>query len=184
MRPQVKAGVWIGATFVVGTAFGMVLNGALSDRSSRAATVAAQPNDAGGVPPNGDRAMRANGGDPRGPARFVAQMERVVQPHDETQRNQLRPFFEATDRANRASVDGARRSMAAALDSLRAAINPLLDDSQRQRLAQFGGPPPGEATPGLGGRGMPPGGMPPDGRGRGRGRGRGGAGRPEGPPPK
>ena len=37
MRPQVKAAVWVGATFAVGTAFGMVLNGALAERAFRTA---------------------------------------------------------------------------------------------------------------------------------------------------
>lgn len=168
MRPQIKAAVWIGVTFAAGTAFGMVLNGALSNRASVAVPPAIQPGGPPRAPLNGDR--------PRGPAGFVAEMERVIQPHDEVQRNQLRPFLEATDRSNRAIVDRARSSMAAALDSLRTAIGPLLDGPQRQRLAEFGGPPKGEAAPGMDGRGMPP-----DGRGREMGRGSGGL--PGGPPP-
>ena len=167
MRPQVKAGLWIGATFVVGTAFGMLLNGALAERVSQTAAVAA--------PPDGDRPPPARPEDSRSPARFVAEMERLIQPRDEAQRNQLRPFFEATDRSNRAIVDGARTSMAAALDSLRSAISPLLDSAQRQRLAEFGGPPEGQSAPGMGRRGPPPGG-----RGRGMGRGANGM---RGPPP-
>lgn len=154
MRAQLKAALWIGATFAVGTAFGMVLNGALAERASRVANVMPHLND--------ERMPRGRGDEPRGPAAFVAQMEQLIQPHDDAQRYRLRPFFEATDRSNRAIVDGARTSMAAALDSLRLAIGPLLDPAQRQRLTRFGGPPQGQSAPGVGRPGPPPGG-----RGRG-----------------
>ncbi|MEP6834112.1 MAG: hypothetical protein ABJB74_11990 [Gemmatimonas sp.] len=152
MRPQMKAIFWIGATFVAGTGFGMVLNGALAARAAQNADMAHQPGGAGPTPGNGEQ--------PTGPAGFVGTMDRVIQPRDEVQRKQLRPYFESTDRSNRAIVDGARLSMSAALDSLRVAINPLLDEAQRQRLAQFSGPPRGESAPGMGGRGMSPDGPP------------------------
>ncbi|MEO7998846.1 MAG: hypothetical protein ABI852_15455 [Gemmatimonadaceae bacterium] len=157
MRQQIKAGLWIAATFAVGAAFGMVLNGALSK------------------PPVAGRPPARAEGEPR-PMSFVDEMERVIQPRDQAQRDQLRAYLEKTDNANRAIVDGARASMSAALDSLRVAVAPMLDDAQRQRLAEFGGPPKGEGVPGMGRRGPP-------GLGGGRGRGRGPDGR-GGPPPR
>lgn len=172
MRPQAKAAAWIAATFVVGTAFGMVLNGALSKQSVAPAPIARPQGEQG--PPMG----------------FVDEMERLIQPHDDNQREQLRPFLERTDNANRTIVDGARIAMRAALDSLRANVAPLLDDQQRQRLADFGGPPEGRGAPGMRGGGPPglDGGR--GGRGRGgrgepgfEGRGPGGRGQDAPPPP-
>lgn len=152
METQMKASLWLVATFAVGTVFGMTLNGVMS-------TSTPSPRRAESPP-------RADG--PRG---FVAEMERMIQPHDETQRAQLLPHLEQTDRSNRAIVDGARASMAAVLDSLRIAVAPLLDSAQNRRLAEFG-PKNGDHPPGLGGRpgppdfdgrgGPPPGGPPPD----------------------
>jgi len=146
MQTQFKAGLWLVATFAIGAVFGMVLNGALSNRA---------------VP---------DAAPPAGPAGFVAEMERLIQPRDNQQREQLRPLLERTDATNRAIVDGARVSMAAALDSLRVAAAPLLDSAQARRLSEFSGPRNGARPPGMGGRRRPPpgmdgrGGRPPDGR--------------------
>lgn len=154
MRIEVKAWAAILGTLIVGVAIGMLLSGTLERRRH-------------------DRveSMRRPGG-------FVEEMERVIQPRDAAQRDSLRPYLEATDQHNRAIVDGARGSMRAELDSMRARVDNLLDDKQKARLADFaqrgpqqgpgrGGPPP------FGGHRGPPGG-PPD-----------GAGPPglEGPPP-
>lgn len=146
MQTQWKAGLWLVATFAVGTVFGMVLNGALARPGVRP------------IPPAGVSAG------------FVAEMERLIEPRDNQQRELLRPLLQHTDESNRAIVDGARIAMAAALDSLRIATAPLLDSAQRRRLAEFSGPPDGERAPGLGGRrGSPPkfdgrAGPPPNGR--------------------
>lgn len=152
METQMKAGLWLVATFAVGTVFGMTVNGIMSTPSRNRPRAESPP------PKDGARG-------------FVAEMERLLEPRDETQRAQLRPFLEQTDRTNRAIVDGARLSMAEALDSLRTAIAPLLDSAQNRRLAEFG-PKNGEHPPGLGGRpgprdfdgrGAPPPGGPPSG---------------------
>ncbi|MEP6765070.1 MAG: hypothetical protein ABJB66_12195 [Gemmatimonadaceae bacterium] len=158
MRPQLRAALWLSATFVVGIALGMVLNGFLAHRGDRPAP-----------PPNGQLG-------------FVAEMERAIQPHDDAQRNQLHPFLTAADSMNRSIVDGARQSMGAAMDSLRARIGPLLDDEQRKRIAEIGAPMRGGGRDDDG-RGNPPGLG--GGRGRGGRGGRGGPGGPrgEGPPP-
>ena len=146
MRPQTRAALWLAATLLVGVMLGMLLNGALFKR------------DGQGPRPNA------------GPQGFIAEMERVIQPRDDAQRAQLRPFLLVTDSLNRLIVDDARQSMRASMDSMRKAIAPLLDSAQRQRLAEMGMPnnrgrsdEPGSA-PGLefGGRGGPPNGPPPD----------------------
>ena len=150
MRPQLRAALWLSATLLVGVLLGMVLNGALLQRRDRAAH------------PDG------------GPQGFVAQMERVIQPHDDAQRNQLRPYLLHTDSLNRSTVDGARQSMNASMDSLRKSIAPLLNDEQRQRMVDAGGPNGGRGG-GDEGRGSPPG-LEFGGRGRG--------GPPNGEPPR
>jgi hypothetical protein len=107
----------------------------------------------------------------RRPGGFVEEMERVIQPRDAAQRDSLRPYLEATDQHNRAIVDGARGSMRAELDSMRARVDKLLDDKQRARLADFAqrGPQRGPGRPGQrpfgGPRGGPPDGPPPEGAG-------------------
>ena len=133
--------------------FGMFLNGALAqrrDHGSRPAT---------------------------GPAGFIAEMERAIQPRDQTQRDSLRPYFTQRDSANRAIVDGARHSMEIGMDSLRRAIAPMLDDAQRRRLSEMGAP--------NGGRGRGDSGRGPPGLEYERG-GRGRNGEPSrgGPPPR
>ena len=138
MRIEVKAWAAILGTLIVGVAIGMLLSGTLERRRhDRVET------------------MRRPGG-------FVEEMERLIQPRDAAQRDSLRPYLEETDQHNRAIVEGARGSMRAELDSLRARVDKLLDDGQKARLADFAkrGPPQGPGRPG--GRRGPPNG-PPDG---------------------
>ena len=152
MRIELKAWAAIVGTLIVGVALGMLMSGALERRRhDRVET------------------MRRAGG-------FVEEMERVIQPRDAAQRDSLRPYLEATDQHNRAIVEGARGSMRAELDSMRARVEPLLDDGQKARLAEFAerGPQQGPGRPG-GRRGPasgPPEGGPP-----------GLEGRPPPPPP-
>lgn len=155
MNASYKAVLWIALTYVTGIASGMVLNGALATK-------------------------RADAMRPPGPNGFVEQMERAIEPRDNAQRKQLRPYLEAADERNRAIVDGARREMGAVMDSLRTSVGPLLDDRQRERMVNAGRMPEG----GRGGRGAPPGleGDGPPGRG-GRADGPPGGPRRGGPPP-
>jgi hypothetical protein len=138
MRIELKAWAAILGTLIVGVAIGMLLSGTLERRRHERVD-----------------SMRRPGG-------FVEEMERVIQPRDAAQRDSLRPYLEATDQHNRAIVDGARGSMRAELDSMRAHIDKLLDDGQKSRLADFvergprqgpGRPdgPPGAGPPGLDG---------------------------------
>ena len=113
MRIELKAWAAIVGTLIVGVAVGLLLSGALERRRHERVET-----------------MRRRGG-------FVEEMERVIQPRDAAQRDSLRPYLEAADQHNRAIVDGARGSMRAELDSMRARVDKLLDDGQKERLADF-----------------------------------------------
>ena len=149
MRIELKAWAAIVGTLIVGVALGMLLSGALERRRHERAET-----------------MRRPGG-------FVEEMERVIHPRDAAQRDSLRPYLEEADQHNRAIVEGARGSMRAELDSMRARVDKLLDDGQKGRLADFAqrGPQQGPGRP-QGRRGPPDGPL-------------GGAGPPglDGPPP-
>ena len=131
MKIDLKAWLALMATLAIGVVLGLLLNGALNRR----------------------RMMEIDR--MRGPGGFVAEMERLIVPHDSVQRNQLRPYFEATDRRNREIVDGARGEMRAELDSLRARIAPFIDKDQADRLEGFARRGPRDdrrhGPPGLGG---------------------------------
>lgn len=113
MRIEVKAWAAIVGTLIVGAALGMLMSGALERRRHERVETMRQP-----------------GG-------FVEEMERVIQPRDAAQRDSLRPYLQTTDQHNRAIVDGARGSMRAEIDSMRAKVDKLLDDKQKARLADF-----------------------------------------------
>jgi uncharacterized membrane protein len=140
MRIEVKAWAAILGTLIVGMALGMLLSGTLERRRHERVET-----------------MRRPGG-------FVEEMERVIQPRDAAQRDSLRPYLEATDQHNREIVEGARGSMRAELDSMRAKVDKLLDEGQKARLADFvqRGPQPGHGRPGEQQFRGPP---PPDGAG-------------------
>jgi len=171
MRLDAKAALILVLTFALGAVVGAFGAGSLAQRR--------QLLEKGGAPggPLGAEGRDGRGGGPgegRGrPAGFVDLMEGTLQPRDSAQRAALRPLLEATDRRNRAAVDGARASMRAAMDTLRAQAAPLLDRAQLARLDEFVARQPrdGRGPPGLGGR---------EGRGRPGGRGPDGRG---GPPP-
>ena len=121
MNPSVRAWLLLGVTLLLGICLGVLGGGALQER----------------------RVARVN--DIRRPGGFTEHVQAVIQP-SEAQWAKIRPLVEATALQNagmRRMHDSAMRS---ALDSLRAAINPILDDRQRERLARFvpgrpGGPP-------------------------------------------
>jgi len=124
MRPTLKAGLLLGATFVLGAALGAVLQGGLSHRRQ-------------------DELARV-----RGPGGFVAEMDRVIHPRDDQQASAIRPALVRTDARNRRIVDGAQHAMRATLDSMRVELAPLLDADQQQRLDDFARRPPRAPLPG------------------------------------
>ena len=68
------------------------------------------------------------------PALFTAGIRRAIGPVDETRREQIAEVLRRIDgrmRTNRIARDGQRRAQ---LDSMRAALHPLLTDDQRRRL--------------------------------------------------
>ena len=88
-------------------------------------------------------------------------MEDLLGLRDSAQRAAVEPLLIAADRRNRAIVDGARTSMRAAMDSLRAPLAAHLDRDQLARFDDFvrRQPTDGRGPPGLGGpggRGDPP----------------------------
>src|SRR5215212_8410813 len=113
MRIDLKAWAAIVATLVLGIVIGLLLNGTLARRRMHEV-----------------ERMRRPGG-------FVEEVMRVIEPRDSVQQAKLRPFLEATDNRNRQIVDGARATMRAELDSLRARVAGILDEDQQKRLADF-----------------------------------------------
>jgi uncharacterized membrane-anchored protein YhcB (DUF1043 family) len=159
MKPETKSALALVAALLIGVVIGALGNGAL----------AAQ------------RRHRID--EMRRPPGFVARMEEVIRPRDQKQRDELRPFLEATAERNQQIIRGAGAQLHARLDSMRAQLAPHLDAEQRRRLDEFartaanpmrppppgrpgpGGPPPRDGRP-------PPEGPPPEG------------GPPDGPPPE
>jgi hypothetical protein len=108
----------------------------------------------------------------RRPPGFVAHMEEVIQPHSDAQRDSIRVVLERVARNNNQAIRDLNTNLRAGLDSMRTALAPMLDASQRDRLAEEidrmpevgrggrgrGGPPP--FGPGGRARGGPPGGPP------------------------
>ena len=102
----------------------------------------------------------------RRPQGFVEHVESVIQPHSDAQRDSIRPILEAVARNNQQAIRDVNTRLRAALDSMKTALAPMLDESQRDRLARevehMPDPfrPGGRGRGGRGGRGGPP----PDGR--------------------
>jgi hypothetical protein len=110
----------------------------------------------------------------RRPPGFVDHLESVIQPHSSAQRDSIRPILDSIARSNQATVRDVNVRLRAALDSMKTRLAPLLDESQRDRLAREVEHMPDPFRPGGRGRGGPP---------FGRGDGRRGDGRRGGPPP-
>ncbi|MES3034797.1 MAG: hypothetical protein V4813_12435 [Gemmatimonadota bacterium] len=127
MSNSVRAWLLLVVTLCLGIAIGVLGGGALQDR----------------------RMARVN--DARRPGGFVEHVQRVIRPTSDEQWARIRPLVEAADRANgerrRAHDDAMRFS----LDSLKAQLDPLLDEAQRERLARFA--PNRRGQPPYGGRG-------------------------------
>lgn len=131
MSNSVRAWVLLVVTLCLGIAIGLLGGGALQER----------------------RMSRVN--NLRRPGGFVEHVRRVIRPTSDSQWNAIKPLIEATAEQNA----GMRRlhdsAMRAALDSLKARLDPMLDAAQRERFARFapgrGEGPSGRFRPGRGG---------------------------------
>ena len=114
------------------------------------------------------RSRRPPPDDGRPPPGFAAHMEDVIQPRPDQVRA-LRVILDSTALSNQRVIDSARGRLHLALDSLRLRLAPMLDDAQRDRLAQMSRlpdpfrPPRRRGDGPRDGRGGPPGGGPPGG---------------------
>lgn len=101
----------------------------------------------------------------RRPPGFVAHMEEVIRPHDSAQRAKVDSVLVLTAAHNDSILRRANAQLRAALDSMRAHLDPILSADQRDRLEQTASlaPPPRPAGEGRGppGGGSPRGGPPP-----------------------
>lgn len=127
MSPSVRAWLLLGVTLLLGVCLGVLGGGALQER----------------------RMARVN--DIRRPGGFVEHVQRVIQPTSDSQWAKIRPLVEAAAMRNANMRRIHDSAMRAALDSLRAELNPILDERQRERLARFvpgrpGGPPGGRGV--------------------------------------
>ena len=124
-----------------------------------------------------DRMRRERLGALGRPMGFAGHMEEVISPRDPAQGDQVRPIIARAAERNQRIIREANASLRGSVDSMKAELLPLLDDTQRRRLEDATrGLPPFGIPGGRGGRGGPPGGPP-------GGPGRGGRGGPDGPPP-
>ncbi len=93
----------------------------------------------------------------RRPPRFVAHLERVLEPAPD-QATQVRAILESTATRNRAIIDAAHAALRTELDSMKVRLGPVLTDAQNQRLERqeplpdpFRPPPPRDGPPPRGG---------------------------------
>ena len=113
MSNSVRAWLLLVVTLLLGIAIGVLSGGALQDR----------------------RLARVN--DMRRPGGFTEHVHDVIEPTSDSQWARIRPIVEAAALQNAGMRRMHDSAMRATLDSLRAHINPLLDDRQRERLARF-----------------------------------------------
>lgn len=143
MRLETKSAVILLVTFLLGGLVGVLGAGALAQkRVSRIAE------------------LRERG--------LAMQLERIIEPRDEAQREAIRAVLSATAERNRETMEGAHEEIRASFEQLRAELEPLLDEDQRERLdaaaKRFRRGPPGR-PPGAPGFGPPEPGQRPGGRG-------------------
>ena len=115
----------------------------------------------------------------RGGSNLLDPLERIIEPTDEEQRERIRAVLMRASARNADVFERTRVEMEAAMDSLRAELEPLLTEEQKARLDRFS-PSGGRMRPGRGpGRrpfprgpdgagGRSPGDLPPFERGPGR----------------
>lgn len=131
MSNSVRAWVLLVVTLCLGIAIGLLGGGALQER----------------------RMARVN--NLRRPGGFVDHVRAVIRPTSDSQWSTIKPLIEATAEQNAGMRRLHDRAMRAALDSLKARLDPMLDAAQRERFARFvpgrGEGPPGRFRPGRGG---------------------------------
>ena len=144
MRIETKSAVILLFTFLLGGLIGVLAAGAVAQtRASRVAE------------------MRERG--------FAMQLEQLIEPRDEAQREAIHAILAAAAERNRETMEGARQQIRSSLEEMREELEPLLDENQRAKLDEAAkrfrrGPPgrppgaPGFRSPGQGRR-------PPRGRG-------------------
>ena len=113
MSNSVRAWLLLVVTLLLGIAIGVLSGGALQDR----------------------RLARVN--DMRRPGGFTEHVHDVIEPTSDSQWARIRPIVEAAALQNAGMRRMHDSAMRATLDSLRAHINPLLDERQRERLMRF-----------------------------------------------
>lgn len=113
MSNSVRAWVMLGLTLCLGIAIGLLGAGALQER----------------------RVARVN--DIRRPGGFIEHVRAVIRPTSDSQWTAIRPLVQATADQSAALRRNQDSSMRAALDTLRARLDPMLDADQRERLSRF-----------------------------------------------
>ena len=133
MRIETKSALILLATFLIGGLVGVLATGAIAQR--RVSRVAD---------------LRERG--------FEMQLERIIEPRDEAQREAIRAILSTAAKRNRATMEGAREEIRSSLEEMREELDPLLDEDQRERLDEaakrFRRGPPGRppGPPGFGPR--------------------------------
>lgn len=139
MNPNLKSLVLLSGTLIVGFALGLFADATLV------------------------RARRGRLGELRRPPGFVAHLESVIQPHSDEQRDSIATVLERAAHQNQQALRETDARLRSVLDSMRVAIDPMLDAAQRDRLAvelQRMATPFGRGGRGRGGAAGPGGGPP------------------------
>jgi len=113
MSPLAKSVMVIVATFAIGIAVGALLDASLA------------------------RGRIEQVREFRGGLNLLAPLERIIEPTDEEQRQAIRTVLERATARNAHVYERTRIGMMAAMDSLRAELEPLLTEEQRARLDRF-----------------------------------------------
>jgi hypothetical protein len=132
MRVEAKSALILAVTLALGAVLGGLAAGALQNR--RTAELA----------------------ETRRPRGFAGRMEEIIRPHSPAQWDSLRPFVDAAARNNDEALDAANARIRAGFDSMQVRMVPLLDEAQRERLAEFVRTAPLLRHPAPGRKGPPP----------------------------
>ncbi len=132
MTPRLRSYLLLGATLAIGVVLGALLVGALGQL--RAGRI---------------EGMRERDG-------FVRDIQGLIRPRDDAQRELLRPLIEETAARNREIIGNFNEQMRAALAELVARLEPHLDREQLERLRRFADRPPPRGNPEGPGRRGPP----------------------------
>jgi hypothetical protein len=114
MKTGTKGTLILVATFAIGIVVGALLEATLAR----------------------DRIERLRGF--RGARQFAPRIEQILQPRDEEQARAIREVLDRAAERNAEIFRRARDDMQSLIDSLRAELEPLLDEQQLQRLDRLG----------------------------------------------